>query len=296
VTHPVVAVLGAINVDLVVTGAPLPKPGETVTGGTFAQHHGGKGGNQATAAARMLAEAGRVVMIGAVGDDDLGTSAREVLQDEGIDISAVHVTDRAPTGVALIAVDDDGENQISVAPGANDTVDPTHVVDALAATRPSLLLVSLEIPRETAIAAALWCADHHVRVLLNPAPLRPWAHELLDAATWVTPNEHELASLGGVAVGGRATVVETRGADGAVIHLDSPVEVAAPQVDAVDTTGAGDCFNGVLAATLAEQTQLEPAVRRAVAAAARSVTAVGARTGMPRRSDLLGEGSRSAED
>jgi ribokinase len=285
---PVVAVLGAINVDLVVTGAPLPKPGETVTGGTFAQHHGGKGGNQATAAARALGDAGKVVMIGAVGDDDLGTSARAALDAEGVDTSAVVVTDRAPTGVALIAVDREGENQISVAPGANDAIDPSHAVDALAGAHPSLLLVSLEIPEVTAHAAIMWSADHDVRVLLNPAPMRPWAPDLLSGATWVTPNAHELRSLGGP---GRSTaiVVETRGHEGAVIHTEPPVPIAAPTADAVDTTGAGDCFNGVLAAALAEGVEMEPAVHRAVDAAARSVTARGARNGMPQRSDLLGE-------
>jgi ribokinase len=146
-----------------------------------------------------------------------------------------------------------------------------------------VLLVSLEIPEAAARAATSWCADHGVRVLLNPAPTRPWAHELLDAATWITPNEHELQALGGVTVGGRAIVVETRGADGAVIHVERRVTVAAPKVDAVDTTGAGDCFNGVLAAALAEGLALEPAVRRAVEAASTSVTTPGARDGMPRR-------------
>ena len=285
-TPPVVAVLGAINVDLVVSGAPLPKPGETVTGGTFAQHHGGKGGNQATAAARALGDAGRVVMIGAVGDDDLGAAARAALDDEGIDTSWVHVAGSAPTGVALIAVDGDGENQISVAPGANDMIDAAYVVDAFASARPTILLVSLEIPRETAVAATLWCVDHDVRVLLNPAPMRSWSHELLASATWVTPNEHELAALGGVIVEGPALVMETRGEEGAIIHSDPPITVAAPAVHPVDATGAGDCFNGVLAAALVDGLELEQAVRRAVSAAAISVTSSGARDGMPRRADL----------
>src|SRR4029077_1348337 len=116
------AVLGAINVDLVVSGAPLPRPGETATGGTFARHQGGKGGNQATAAARTLADPGRVVMLGAVGEDDLGVEARGSLEAEGIDVSRVRVVPGAATGVALIAVDGDGENQISVASGANDAL------------------------------------------------------------------------------------------------------------------------------------------------------------------------------
>jgi len=287
VTGPVVAVLGAINVDLVVTGAPLPKPGETVTGGTFAEHHGGKGGNQATAAARALGDVGTVVMIGAVGDDDLGVAARSALDAEGIDTTWVRVTGSAPTGVALIAVDGAGENQISVAPGANDAIDPPHAVDALRSTLPGILLMSLEIPRETALAAARWCADHNVRVLLNPAPIRPWTSELLAYPTWVTPNEHELAALGDAVADTTAIVIETRGEAGAIVHAQPPVEVAAPNVSAIDATGAGDCFNGVLAASLAEGLELEPALRRAVAAAARSVAAPGARDGMPRRAELF---------
>jgi ribokinase len=284
VTSPVVAVLGAINVDLVVTGAPLPKPGETVTGGTFAQHHGGKGGNQATAAARALGDAGRVVMIGAVGNDALGGSAREALDAEGIDTTFVG-TSAAPTGVALITVAPDGENQISVAPGANDTIDPADAVGALAAARPTVFLVSLEIPEATALAAVRWCADHDVHVVLNPAPIRPWAHELLGASTYVTPNEHELAALGGALnVSSSLVVVETLGATGAVIRRVPPTEIAAPHVQAVDTTGAGDCFNGVFAAALAEGLGLGDAVVRAVGAATVSVTARGARNGMPLRS------------
>jgi ribokinase len=284
VTGPIVAVLGAINVDLVVSGAPLPRPGETVTGGSFAQHHGGKGGNQATAAARALAGDGRVVMISAVGDDDLGTSARAALESEGIETAHVATSD-APTGVALIVVDARGENQISVAPGANEAMEAAHAVGALTSARPQVLLMSLEIPEQAARAAARWCSDHDVPVLLNPAPIRTWSHEVLALATWATPNELELAALGAASTG--ATIVETRGADGAVIHADLPVHVAAPAVDAVDTTGAGDCFNGVLAAGLAEGLGLEDATRRAVAAAARSVTAPGARNGMPRRSEIL---------
>jgi ribokinase len=285
VTRPVVAVLGAINVDLVVSGAALPRRGETVTGGTFAQHHGGKGGNQATAAARAFGETGRVVMIGAVGDDDLGVAARTALDAEGIDVAHVRASE-APTGVALITVAPDGENQISVAPGANDTLEPAHAIDALTSARPTILVLSLEIPHETAQAAALWCADHPVRVLLNPAPMRPWTHELVRAATWVTPNEHELAAMGGVAEIGSTTIVETRGAEGAVIHGDPPVVVPAPDVDVRDTTGAGDCFNGVLATAFAEGLALERAVRRAVTAAAMSVTSAGARNGIPHRPEI----------
>lgn len=296
--HAVLAVLGAINVDLVVSGAPLPGPGETVTGGTFARHHGGKGGNQAVAAARarqhghVLAIAGHpdpgTWMLGAVGDEQLGVSALEALRAEGVGTDHVLVTPDAPTGVALIAVDRAGENQISVAPGANLALGRRHVVGALEALRPHLLLASLEVAPEALEAGIGWCSEHDVAVVLNPAPWQSWARALVERATYLTPNEAELDAIGGPPHG--PIVVETRGAQGAVIHDDEgPRSIPAPAVEAVDTTGAGDCFNGVLAAAIVDGQPLDPAVRRAVDAAARSVTVPGAREGMPTADDLEGE-------
>lgn len=288
---PIVAVLGAINVDLVVSGAPLPGPGGTVTGGTFSQHHGGKGGNQAVAAARailrgaMLTVAGRpkpgVWMIGAVGDDQLGAAALEALRDSGVRTDHVVVTLGAPTGVALIAVEPGGENQISVAPGANDSIRPEDVVEALDSLGPQVLLTSLEVPERTVRTALEWSRDHDVTSVLNPAPPHAWARELVALSTYVTPNEHERVALGAISTD--VVVIETRGADGAIIHhLDQSDEhVPAPLVPVVDTTGAGDCFNGVLAAGLAWGTELATAVRDGVLAAALSVGTAGAREGMP---------------
>jgi ribokinase len=298
---PIVAVLGAINVDIVVSGAPLPRPGETVTGGTFAQHHGGKGGNQAVAAARaiprgaMLTIAGGpkpgVWMLGAVGDDQLGVAALEALRDSGVQTDHVVVTLGAPTGVALIAVGSDGENQISVAPGANDTLEPTDAVDALESLRPHVLLVSLEVPERTVRAAVGWSHDHGVTTVLNPAPPRPWAKDLVALSTYVTPNEHEREALG--AIPPDTVIIETRGAAGAVIHHPDGTEerISAPPVDVVDTTGAGDCFNGVLVAGLAWGTELGAAVRDAVFAASLSVGTAGAREGMP-DIEAIGEAKR----
>ena len=288
---PIVAVLGAINVDLVVSGASLPGPGETVTGGTFAQHQGGKGGNQAVAAARairrgaVLSIANRpragVWMLGAVGDDQLGVSALEALRESDVQTDHVVVTSGAPTGVALIPVAPGGENQISVAPGANDTLQAEDVVDALESLLPHVLLVSLEIPERTARAAVRWSHDHDVTTVLNPAPPRPWAKDLAALSTYVTPNEHEREALG--AVPSDVVVIETRGAEGAVIlHPDGAEEqVPAPPSPVVDTTGAGDCFNGVLAAGLAWGVELTAAVHDAVLAASMSVGTAGAREGMP---------------
>ncbi|MGZ6545607.1 MAG: ribokinase [Actinomycetota bacterium] len=288
---PIMVVLGAVNVDLVVSGAPLPRPGETATGGTFAQHHGGKGGNQAVAAARairrgaMLTVAGGpkpgVWMLGAVGDDQLGVAALDALRDNGVQTDHVIVTPGAPTGVALVAVGPDGENQISVAAGANDTLEPKDVEDALDSLRPHVLLVSLEVPERTARAAMGWSHDHGVTTVLNPAPPRHWATDLVALATYVTPNEHERQALG--ATPPDVVVIETRGAQSALIHhRDGTQEpIPAPSVPVVDTTGAGDCFNGVLAAGLAWGTELSVAVRDAVVAASLSVGTAGAREGMP---------------
>ena len=293
---PALAVLGAINVDLVVTGASLPGRGETVTGGTFARHHGGKGGNQAVAAARWLARSGSgpgstdearssVWMMGAVGEDELGVSALQALRADEVVVDHVLVTGEAPTGVALIAVDAQGENQISVAPGANLELTPQHVVEALGTLLPHVVLASLEVAERTVTAALDWCRDHAVTTILNPAPFHPWARSLVPSATYLTPNEQELERLGELS--DATVVIETRGQAGVRIHAGGEAtEVLAPHVPVVDTTGAGDCFNGVFAASLALAAPLEEAVRQAVVASALSVGEAGAREGMPSASEV----------
>jgi ribokinase len=280
---PTVAVLGAVNVDLVVRVPKLPGPGVTITGGTFSRHHGGKGGNQAVAAARALGGAGRIVMLGCVGEDDLGREATRVLEAEGIDVAGIAHAPDTPTGIALITVDEAGENQIAVAPGANLRLEPSSARAALDRTEPTLVLVSLEASPEATTGAADWCRTHDVPMLLNPAPVQQWARGLLRAATYLTPNQHELETLGALPEG--LVVVETLGAEGAAIRSPGVPErrVRAPTVEPVDTTGAGDCLNGVLAASLAEGMDLLAAVRRAVVAAALSTTVQGAREGMPTR-------------
>ena len=290
-------VMGAINVDLVVSGAALPQPGETVTDGEFSRHHGGKGGNQATAAARVLGETGRVAMLGAVGDDDMGHAARTALEAEGIDVSNVAVVPNTPTGVALIAVDQGGLNQISVAPGANRGLgDPP---EALEDSRPALLLASCEIPFAALSAAAAWCGTNEVEFVLNPAPIHPMLRELLEHTTVATPNHGEvtkLAPTSGDAVEAAhalrertpdLTVLVTMGEAGAYL-LDDEGEtgIPAPSVHAVDSTGAGDCLNGVLAAGLWEGRPIREAAARAVAAATMSTAVAGAREGMPTRAAL----------
>ena len=280
-----VVVIGAINVDLVVSGAPLPAPGQTVSGGVFAQHHGGKGGNQSVAAARALGGGPGVVIVGAVGNDVLGHDALDALRTEGV-ATSVAMRPGVRTGVALICVGPDGENQISVAPGANAELSAGDVTSAFAQVHEiGVVLASLEVSHGAVRAAAAWCSEHQVPLVLNPAPVQPWVGEVAALATYVTPNEHEYEALGSLPDG--VVVVETRGPDGAVIHRDGEEErVAAPQVQAVDTTGAGDCFNGVFAAGLAEGLEVAAAAQRATAAAALSVTKVGAREGMPTRDEL----------
>ena len=280
-----VVVIGAINVDLVVSGARLPEPGQTVTGGVFAQHHGGKGGNQAVAASRALGGGPGVVMVGAVGNDALGHDALEALRIEGV-ATSVAMRPGVPTGVALICVGPDGENQISVAPGANAELSASNVTSAFAQVlEVGVVLASLEVSHGAVRAAAAWCSEHQVPLVLNPAPEQPWVGEVAALAAYVTPNEHELEALGTLPDG--VVVVQTRGEDGVLIRRGGEEErVAAPRVEAVDTTGAGDCFNGVFAAGLSEGLEVAAAAQRAAAAAALSVTKVGAREGMPTRQEL----------
>ena len=280
-----VVVIGAINVDLVVSGASLPAPGQTVTGGVFAQHHGGKGGNQAVAAARALGGGPGVVMVGAVGNDALGHDALEALRIEGV-ATSVAMRPGVPTGVALICVGPDGENQISVAPGANAELSASNVTSAFAQVlEVGVVLASLEVSHGAVRAAAAWCSEHQVPLVLNPAPEQPWVGEVAALAAYVTPNEHELEALGTLPDG--VVIVQTRGEDGVLIRRGGEEErVATPRVEAVDTTGAGDCFNGVFAAGLSEGLEVAAAAQRAAAAAALSVTKVGAREGMPTRQEL----------
>ncbi len=280
-----VYVVGSVNLDLVVRVATLPGPGETVTGGTFERHGGGKSANQAVAAARQGAT---VRMVGAVGSDDLGDEAVADLAGEGVDVSAIaRVT--APTGVALIAVDEAGENQIAVASGANNELTPAAVEAALAGAEPGgVVLIGLEVPDAPVLAAARAARAADLQVVLNPAPARPLPDELLALGPVLTPNEPEAAALSGEAdpeAAARALtkrtgapVVVTIGPAGALLADGDALErIPAPQVEAVDTTGAGDAFNGALAAALAAGGGLAEAVRTAISAAADSVTRPGAR-------------------
>ena len=276
-----VLVVGSVNIDLVVTADRLPAPGETVIGGRFAQHHGGKGGNQAVAAARMGAP---TAFIGAVGDDDFGRAARAALENEGIDVSELLTVPDVPTGVALILVDARGENSIAVAGGANGAVTPRAVEESLRGLGPEagdVVLVGHEIPTISAAAALRVGRTARATTILNPAPAAGLDAETVGLADLVTPNEGELAMLRAVGIDPERVLV-SRGADGADLRTeDAQLHIAALDVVAVDTVGAGDTLNGALAAALALGRPLDDAARRAVAAASLAVTKAGAREGMP---------------
>ncbi len=296
-SNGLVIVVGSINADLVVAVDRLPRPGETVVGGRLERHGGGKGANQAVAAARAGAH---VRMIGAVGDDDFGRAAVAELEAEGVDVTGVAILSGEATGVAAITVDAEGENQIAVASGANAALHAGEVQGALGRLAPgsdAVLLMNFELGDPPLEAAARWAAERRVaRIVLNPAPARPLSDALLAAAPLLTPNAGELAALadgsiddGAEALARRsgAPVIVTVGRDGALLRTDSGVtRVPAPPVRALDTTGAGDAFNGALAAALAQGYELGPAVRRAVAGASASVRARGARGGMAHRAEI----------
>ena len=296
-----VVVVGSINVDMVVHADRLPVPGETVLGGRFTIHDGGKGANQAVAAARAGA---RVSMVGAVGTDANGDRALSALAGENVDVTRVRRIDGEPTGVAVVAVGPRGENQIVVAPGANAVLELDEA-DRLLIAGADLLLTSLEIPMETVVDALRHAHASSVPAILNPAPAHALPAEVLALGPILTPNEHELV----VAIGNDQTagaldelaarhagpIVVTQGAAGALLADGDAREhfevLAPPRV--VDTTGAGDAFCGVLAASLAEGMSLPDAVRRANAAAALSVAAAGARAGMPTREAIEAAAGRS---
>lgn len=287
----VVVVVGSINVDLVVRVPHLPRPGETVIGGTFTLTHGGKGANQAVAAARLGAT---TYMVGAVGEDDFGRQARFTLLAEGVDVSWVKVSSEH-TGVAQVIVDQKGENLIAIASGANSTLDAGYVRQALGALlgRKGVVLCNLEIPLEAVIAAARAAREKGCLFVLNPAPAMPLPAELLRLCDVLTPNEHEVQALGRGSVAelleeGVGAVVVTRGGQGAdlLVRGGEVHHQRAFRIEVVDTTGAGDAFTATLGWALAGGRSLEEAVRLAAAGGALATRRLGARTAMASRAEL----------
>src|SRR5215217_3187162 len=280
---PTVLVTGSINVDLVVHADRLPNAGETVTGGRFERGGGGKGANQAVAAARAGAT---VTLIGAVGDDELGAQALAELHAAGVGVDAVRTLAGAATGVALIVVDRDGDNLIAVASGANHALAGADVRATGAA--PDCVLVSFEVPDEPVLAAGRLARAAGCPLVVNPAPARPLSAALRELNPIVTPNlpearqltvaEDPEAAARALRDQTGAPVAITLGPRGALVVDDAgTLLVPAPAVEVVDTTGAGDVFNGTLAAALADGAELRAAAATAVGAAARAVTRPGAR-------------------
>jgi len=306
-----VVVCGSLNMDLVARVATLPRPGETVVGHDLQRLPGGKGLNQAVAAARMGAT---VAMIGARGADADGATLAALLTAEGIDVRGLCVRPLSDagvghTGLAQVLVADDGENAIVVHGGANATLIPTEARAALAsvaaspatsaASAATIAVAQLETPPATVAAFFGAARARGMRTLLNTAPALPGTQDLLALADVVVLNETELAHYAGAVTDDPAaaarhlisrpqqTVIVTLGAQGAVVvTADAVMRHAAPTVAVVDTTGAGDCFCGVLAAMLARGLDLDAAVSRAVSAASLAVTRVGAAPSMPRAAEL----------
>ena len=299
-------VIGSINLDLVLETQQLPAPGETVLGGTFLRINGGKGANQAVAAAR----GGNinVTLIAAVGDDDFGNRVKQdYLEEPRLNASLITEKQGVSTGVAAILVDQQAENMICVAPGANAELSPTDInsLEQDLFSEAAVLLASMEVPLETIEAAICKVRGSELLVVLNPAPVVPdlLNHNLLTWVDVLTPNEHEAAQLSGVEVTDRdsavqagnrirekysiETVIITLGAAGVVVvNSAGNYAVEAPTVQAVDTTAAGDCFNGVLASQLAAGVAFQEAVSLAVRAASISVTRRGAQTSLPERQEF----------
>lgn len=297
---PKIVVVGSSNADMVIKLERSPRPGETVIGGDFIMAAGGKGANQAVAAARL---GGEITFVARVGADMFGKQAIQNFQEEGINTDYIVVDDDNPSGVALIFVDRNGENSIAVASGANNKLSEKDVAAAgekIAGAQ--VMLLQLETPVETVRYAARLASEAGTKVILNPAPARQLDEALFRTITILTPNESEAELLTGVKVEdeksakqavhvlrkkGVANVIITMGSQGAfLITNDQAVLIPTKKITAVDTTAAGDAFNGALAYALAMEESLDKAVRFANLAGAFSATKLGAQPSMPTREEL----------
>ena len=296
-----VCVFGSLNIDLTVRLERFHVPGETVTGRSFHTFTGGKGGNQAVAAARLGA---RTAMIACLGQDANGDMYRRVLENEGVDTALVRAVPGETSGVALIEVDDAGENRIAIVPGANACLSVFHAREAREViARCRCLLLQLETPLEGVMEAARMAREAGSVVILDPAPARPLPDELLALCDYLTPNETELNTLTGMSADseedavaacrsllarGAGAVINKRGAKGALlVTREGALNAPGFRVNAVDTTAAGDTFNAGFAVGLDRGWSVEESLRLANAAAAISTTALGAQPAMPEGSKAL---------
>ncbi|CCX76678.1 ribokinase [Parabacteroides johnsonii] len=295
-----ILVVGSSNTDMVIKAAHLPRPGETILGGTFFMNPGGKGANQAVAIARL---GGPVTFICKTGSDIFGHQSQQLFEEEGINTSYVFSDSGNPSGVALITVDEKAENCIVVASGANANLLPSDLEKAEEAIeRADLVLMQLEVPMETVCFVADIAWQKGKKVILNPAPAHPLPVDLLRHLYLITPNETEAEMITGVKITDESSAAEaaralsgmgvqhviiTLGSKGALIYSNGKAEmVPALKVEAVDTTAAGDVFNGALTVALSEGRSLKEAARFACKASAISVTRVGAQSSAPYRNEV----------
>jgi ribokinase len=295
-----ILIAGSSNTDMVIKTHNFPAPGETILGGRFLMNAGGKGANQAVAAARL---GGMVTFVGKIGDDIFGKQAVQQLEDEGINVEYVAVDPENPSGVALITVDSKGENSIVVAPGSNGTLSPADFDKAIVELDDSeFVLMQLEIPIPTVEHIARKAAQKLKKVVLNPAPAAKLSDELLKNLYIITPNETEAELLTGIKVTdqhsalkaamvlnikGVEIVIITMGSAGAFLLSNGKYEIiGTPKVVAVDTTAAGDTFNGALVVALSEGKNIQDSIAFANQAASISVTRIGAQSSVPFRKEI----------
>lgn len=296
-----ILIVGSSNTDMVIKTQNFPAPGETILGGRFLMNAGGKGANQAVAAARL---GGLVTFVGKIGDDIFGKQAVQQLEDEGINVNFVAVDPENPSGVALITVDSKGENSIVVAPGSNGTLSAADFDKAQAMlTESEFVLMQLEIPLPTVEHIAQLAALEQKKVILNPAPAAKLSDQLLRNLYMITPNETEAELLTGIKVSdepsalkaaaflhekGVEIVIITMGSAGAFVLANGASQIIrAEKVEAVDTTAAGDTFNGALVVALSEGNTIQESIAFANKAAAISVTRFGAQSSVPYRKEIL---------
>lgn len=305
-----IIVVGSSNTDMIVKVPRIPAPGETILGGKFVQAAGGKGANQAVAAARS---GGDVTFIANTGDDNFGKEAIEGFKKESINTDFIFVDEETPSGVALIFVGEDGENSIAVASGANGTLSPSQIrkIQHVLADG-DILLTQLETPLETVEEAIKMANENGVKVILNPAPAQPLSDDLLKRIDILTPNQSEAELLTGIKVEdeesaekaavnllskGVKTVILTLGSNGAfLMSQDTQKTIHGFKVKAEDTTAAGDTFNGALAVGLADGKPIEEAIRWAHGAAALSVTRMGAQPSVPNQKEIQDFISKQSSD